>query len=466
MKDPLITALDYLHNRQDRFLEELQELLAIPSVSTDPERAQEVRRAARWLAEKLASLNMRDVEVFPTEKHPLVYGRLAAADPAAPTILIYGHYDVQPAEPLELWQNDPFAPEVREENLFGRGATDMKGQLMAALNAVEAALAAGAPPVSVKVLLEGEEEIGSTHLRAFIESHRDLLASTCCLNPDAGMMAPELPTITYGLRGLAYFELRIKGPGRDLHSGLFGGAVHNPAQAMCELIAGMHDPRGRVTLPGFYDPVRPLDPAERDELARLPVGDSDYLRNTGVPQLWGESGYTALERAAARPTLEVNGIGSGFVGQGTKTVLPAAAVAKLSMRLVPDQDPDRVDEQLREYLREQVPPTVRWELERLAGSPPSISDRESAALRALAAAMEAVWGRKPLFRREGGSVPVVAYLQQLLGVESLLTGFSLPEDNMHAPNEKLHLPTWLRGMECLLRFLFAVAEAAGSPRQE
>ncbi len=316
---------------------------------------------------------------------------------------------------------------------------------------------AGRLPVNLKFLIEGEEEIGSPSLGGFIAGHKELLACDFALNPDSGILSPDLPTITYALRGLAYFEVRLTGPAMDLHSGVFGGSVHNPAQVLCELIAGMHDEQGRVTLPGFYDSVRPLDADERLELRRLPVGDEFFQEATGVPALWGEAGYSAVERVGARPTLEVNGMLSGFTGEGSKTVLPAKAMAKISCRLVPDQDPEAVHQQLLKYLEAHAPKTVRYEVIKMAGSPASISDRHSTATQAIAAAMETVWGRKPVFRREGGSVPVVVQFQTFLGVESVNVGFALPGDNMHAPNEKIHLPTWYRGIDTLVHFIYNLA---------
>jgi len=283
------------------------------------------------------------------------------------------------------------------------------------------------------------------------------LACDFALNPDTGMMGMDVPTITYGLRGLAYYELRVFGPNSDLHSGLYGGVIHNPAQVLCELVAGMHDDQGRVTLPGFYDKVQILDEEERLELARLPVDDQFYLRQTGVSALYGEAGYTSIERVGARPTLEVNGLLSGFTGEGSKTVLPAKAMAKISMRLVPDQDPKEVERQLIRYLEIHTPPTVRWEIEDLAGGPPSITGRHFPGVQALAQALESTFGKRPVFRREGGSVPVVAQLQKILGVESVCTGFGLPDDNLHAPNEKIHLPTFYRGIESIIRFLCLLA---------
>ena len=337
----------------------------------------------------------------------------------------------------------------------------MKGQIIATLSALEAIKeTSGTYPVNLKFLIEGEEEIGSPSLPAFMEANKELLACDAALNPDAGMIAPDVPTIVYALRGLAYFELRVYGPSSDLHSGLYGGVVHNPAQALCELIAGMHDNQGRVTLPGYYDSVRELSAQERQELARLPMDEVYYQGQTGVPQVWGEAGFSPIERVGARPTLEVNGLYSGFIGKGSKTVLPAYAMAKISMRLVPDQDPAEVHQQLRRFLEERAPKTVRWELTAMQGGTASISDLNHPATQALAAALETVWGKRPVYKREGGSVPVVAEMQKLLSVESVLTGFGLPDDNLHAPNEKLHLPTWYKGIDALVHFFYNYGPAA------
>ena len=315
-------------------------------------------------------------------------------------------------------------------------------------------LHAGPLPVNLKFMIEGEEEIGSPSLVPFMESHKELLACDFALNPDTGILDPEVPTITYALRGLAYFELRVFGPDHDLHSGTFGGSVLNPAQALCELIAGMHDDQGRITLPGFYDSVRPLDPQERAELARLPLGEDVFLQYTGAPALYGEAGYTPAERVGARPTLEVNGLLSGFTGEGTKTVLPAWAMAKISCRLVPDQTPAEVYKQMEAYLLTHAPAAIRCTLKDMHGGVPSISDRNSAGNQALTRAMETVWGKRPVYKREGGSVPVVTQFQRILGVESVNTGFSLPDDNMHSPNEKMHLPTWYRGIDTFIHFFY------------
>lgn len=450
-------AIRFAHENRQRFLGELNDLLKIPSISTDPERAGDVRRAAEWVAAKLTRIGMSGVQIIDTPGHPVVFAEYSKAGPSAPTVLIYGHYDVQPVEPLELWESGAFEPTVRGENNYARGASDMKGQVIATIAAIESIANQEELPVNLKFVIEGEEEIGSPNLSEFIRSQKEMLASDFALNPDAGILASDTPTITYALRGLAYFELRVFGPEHDLHSGLFGGIVHNPGQALCELIAGMHDAQGRVTLPGFYDKVRSLDAEERAELARLPLNENIFMEYTGTQKLWGEASYTAVERLGGRPTLEINGLLSGFTGEGSKTVLPAKAMAKISCRLVPDQDPDEVYRQMLAYLEKNAPDTIRYELIPLASGHASISDRHSPGVIAMSRAMEQVWGMPPLFRREGGSVPVVAQLQQLLGIESVNAGFGLPDDNFHAPNEKLHLPTWYRGIDTLIYFFYNLA---------
>jgi len=463
MKEQRRKALEFVNEQYERLLAKLEELLRIPSVSTEPERRADVRRAAEWLAEYLRSLAMEVVEVIPTAGSPVVFGCSTREQSTLPTVLIYGHYDVQPVDPLEEWTSDPFEPRREGDRLFARGASDMKGQIMAVLSALEAMRSAGELPIRFKFLFEGEEEVGSPNLYEFIETHGQRLACDLCLNTDTGMLGPQLPAITYALRGLAYFELRVRGPAQDLHSGSFGGVIHNPAQVLCELIAQMHDSSGRIRVPGFYDRVRELQAEERRELARLPADEAFYIRNAGVRELWGEPEFTPAERVSARPTLEVNGLVSGFTGKGTKTVLPAAALAKLSCRLVADQDPEEVHQQLERFCRKHLPPTVSWELDLLASSPPVQSSRDSIGVRALSSALQTVWGKPPIFRREGGTVPIGAYLQQLLGVESVQSGFGLPDDNMHSPNEKLDLPTWKRGIEALIHFYYNLA-ASGTGR--
>jgi acetylornithine deacetylase/succinyl-diaminopimelate desuccinylase-like protein len=449
-------ALQYVRDHHKEYLKVLKEFVAIPSVSTASEHAVDVQMAAEWVASRLLGLGMNNVQVFQTEKHPVVFGEWLSA-PGKPTILLYGHYDVQPVDPIDLWKTPPFEATVQGEHLYGRGASDMKGQNVAVFGAVEAIIRTGSMPVNIKWILEGEEEIGSPSLEKFITFHKELLACDYVLNPDSGMLGIEAPAITYALRGLAYFEIRIYGPSGDLHSGSFGGVVHNPAVVLADLISGMHDGNGRVTLPGFYEKVRPLSADERAELARLPMDESFFMDQSGVSALWGEAGYTPVERVGARPTLEVNGLLSGYTAPGQKTVLPAYAMAKISTRLVPDQDPNEVEGQLRRYLEDHMPGTVHWELIAMNHGWPSISDRNNLGVAALAKALETTWGKCPYFKREGGSIPVVAQMQRLLGAESALTGFALPDDNVHAPNEKQHLPTFYRGIEALVHFFFNLA---------
>jgi acetylornithine deacetylase/succinyl-diaminopimelate desuccinylase-like protein len=453
MSDPRNIALAYAQQNRDRFLEDLKDVLAIPSISTADEYKPEVLRAALWVADHLRGVGIENVEVMPTGGHPVVYGEWLKR-PGAPTVLIYGHYDVQPPDPLDLWETPPFEAVVRGEHLFGRGASDMKGQVIATFSAIESALKTGQMPVNVKFMIEGEEEIGSENLGNFIKNHAKKLKADICLNADAGMIGAEYPTITYGLRGLAYMELRVYGPNKDLHSGLFGGTIHNPAQALAELVAGMHDRNGRITLPGFYKKVRRLSKREHEDFNRLPTNKKFYLDQTGVSKLWGEPDYTPSERVGARPTLEINGLLSGWTGPGSKTVLPAYAMAKISCRLVPDQDPEETVRQMQAYLKAKAPKDIRWELIELHHAGTAITDLNSAGVQAMADGLKTVWGKRTLFRREGGSIGAVAQLQEYAGIESVLTGFGLPEDNIHSPNERLHLPTWYKGIDALVHFLF------------
>ena len=450
-------ALRFAEENRQNFLSELKELIRIPSVSTDDHRKEDMKRAAEWLAAKMRRIGLENVGVYSTKGHPIVFGENLNA-PQAPTVLVYGHYDVQPPDPVELWESEPFNPIQIGENLYGRGASDMKGQVIISLAAVESLLKQDSVPVNIKFILEGEEEIGSPNLEDFLKSHQELLSCDVALNPDTGMISATTPTITYGLRGLAYFELRIFGPEHDLHSGLFGGIVHNPAQVLAGLLAGMHDKNGRVTLPGFYDRVRTLSEEERHELARLPLSEEEFIRQTGVAELWeGEKGYTAVERLGARPTLEINGIYSGFIDPGSKTIIPAYAMAKISTRLVPNQDPEEVYQQLLQYLSENVPATVRWEVVKMAGGPACLTDPYLPATQALAQSLNKVFGKQPVYKLEGGSVPIVSSMENLLGVKSVLTGFGLPDDNIHAPNEKLHLPTFYKGIDTLIHFFYNIS---------
>lgn len=454
MSDARQGALEYAGKNRERFLADLKEIVAIPSVSMQDEHNDDLVRAAEWLAARLTDLGMDKVQLLPTEKHPIVFGEWMKAGDDVPTVLIYGHYDVQPVDPLELWDTEPYDATQQGDLLFGRGTSDMKGQAIATLAAVESIIRTSSLPVNIKWLFEGEEEMGSPSMEAFLPKYKDLLAADFCLNPDAGMIAADKPTITYGLRGLAYFDVFVWGPDHDLHSGLYGGTVHNPAQALIELIAGMHDEKSSITLPGFYDSVRPVSAEEHADMEKLPMGEDFYKSQTGVPELWGEPDYLPVERVGVRPTLEVNGILSGYTGEGSKTVLPAKAMAKISCRLVPDQDAHEVHKQLVQYMEENAPRSIHWEVKMLNAGPSAITDRSLPAIQSMAQAMETVWGQPPLFKREGGSIPVVAMLQNNIGAESILCGSSLPEDNVHAPNERLHLPNWYKGIDALIHFFY------------
>ncbi len=450
------SALDYAQKNKEAFLNTLGEFVSIPSISTEPELANSMLDAAHWCITRLEKLGF-DTRLIATPKYPLVFAE-RTIDPAYPTVLIYGHYDVQPPDPLELWETPPFEPSVRNDSFFGRGVSDMKGQIVACLSAIESLIKTGDVNLNLKWILEGEEEIGSPSLPPMLEEYKELLQSDIVFNPDSGMIAKNTPTITYGLRGLAYFELRAYGPATDLHSGMFGGVVHNPAQVLCDLISGMHDEHGHITLPGFYDSVIPLTEKERKQLEELPINEETYKQQTGVSELWGEEGYSPVERTGARPTLDVNGMCSGFTGHGSKTVIPAWAMAKISMRLVPDQDPAEVQQQLVKYLQTHAPDTIRWELTPMSGAPASITRTDLPEINAFADALERAWGKKPLYKREGGSIPIVYYMKTFLGSDSILGGFGLPDDHVHAPNEKLDLPTWYTGINALIHFLINMQE--------
>ncbi len=444
--------------RREHFLAELSDFLRIPSISTLSERSGDVARAAAWTAEQLRAAGMARVEIMPTARHPIVYGEWLGA-PSKPTVLVYGHYDVQPAEREAGWQSDPFAPEVREGNLYARGASDDKGQVYANIKAAQLLLQLnGTLPVNLKFLIEGEEEIGSPNLEAFIAAHKEMLRADVIVISDTAIQALDQPSIVYGLRGLVYVELEVRGPERDLHSGGFGGVVHNPAQALCEIVAALHRPDGSVAVEGFYDKVRPLSAEERALLAQTEVSEDEWRRLTGAPQPWGEAGYSLRERVGARPTLEINGIWGGFTGEGSKTVLPAKASAKISCRLVPDQDPYEIEALLRAQIGKLAPPTVTWELRALNHGYPALVPLDSVAMRCAVSAYERGFGARPLFLREGGSIPVVATFTQTYGAPVLLVGYGLPDDGAHGPNEKFALECLYRGIHTSAALLEALGE--------
>lgn len=458
MSDSRKQAVEYAHQQRQQFLDAMIDFLKIKSISTEPEHRPDVYKAAEWCAEKLKGYGFEKVQVMDTSGQPSVIGEHMGAGKDAPTLLVYGHFDVQPVDPIELWDSDPFEPTERDGRLYARGASDMKGQVIATMAAIEAAQSAGELPLNIKFYLEGEEEIGSPAMKGFLEEHHQKLAADYVLNPDGGILGIELPTITYALRGLAYFQLDLQGPAMDLHSGMYGGTIRNPANELARLIAGMHDEQGRVTLPGFYDDVLDLSVEERANLAKLPQTDDFYREQTGQNELSGEAGYSSVERATARPTLGVNGLLSGWTGEGSKTVLPAKSMAKISCRLVANQDPYRISKSLRQYIADNVAPGIQWEVTDIGLSSPSISPTDSEVVIAMKKALESVWDKPVLFRREGGTVPVTGYLKDFLGIDSVVGGFGLPDDRLHSPNESLHLATWERGIDALIHFLYNLGE--------
>ena len=448
----------YLDAHRADFEEQLKALLRIPSVSAQPAHDADTRRAAGFVRDDLAALGLR-AELVETKGHPIVYAE-GPAVPGKPTVLIYGHYDVQPPEPLEPWLSPPFEPTVRDGNLYARGATDDKGQMFTHVKAAEAWIKAGGGlPVNVKFLIEGEEEVGGANLEVYVAENRERLRCDYAVISDTSQFAPGKPAITYGLKGLAYFELRVRGANRDLHSGTFGGAVQNPLNALATVLAGMKGPDGRVTIEGFYDAVRPLEDWERAEFARLPFSEAEFQADLGVPALFGEEGYTTLERKWARPTLDVNGLWGGYSGPGPKTVLPCHAGAKFSFRLVPDQDPKAVAALLRRHLEKHTPPGVTWELEEMHGAPAVLVNTDTPGVRAALRAVEAGFGTRPVLIREGGSIPVVGLLKTQLGVDTLLLGWGQNDDNLHGPNEKFSLADFHRGIKASAHLLAELAAA-------
>jgi len=454
------SPFSFIDANTDRYLKELSDLLAIPSVSTDPERVPDIKRCAEWLADHMRGIGLQNVQIMPTQGHPVVYADWLGA-PGKPTVLIYGHYDVQPPEPLELWTSPPFQATVRGDDLFARGASDDKGQTFIHLKAVEAFIKTqGALPVNVKFLIEGEEEIGSEHLEGFVRDHAAMLKADLVLISDSSMFAKGVPSICYGLRGLAYMQIDLVGPNRDLHSGSYGGSVLNPIQALSEIISRLHDKNGRVTIPGFYDDVRKLSAKERTAFKKLPWSDAKYARDLGLRRLYGEKGFTTLERLWARPTAECNGIWGGFTDEGAKTVLPSRVSAKISMRLVPDQSSSKAARLFERYIKAIAPKGVQVTVRSLHGGEPVITPIESSGVRAAIVALERGFGKKPLYQREGGSIPIVVQFKKLLKIDTVLLGFGLPDENAHAPDEFLHLPNFYGGIRTVAHFFEVLPETA------
>jgi acetylornithine deacetylase/succinyl-diaminopimelate desuccinylase-like protein len=438
-------VLAHIDGRRQQYQADLFELLRIASVSADPAFAPKVQEAASWIRDAFEKLGLK-AEVIETGGHPIVYAESPPV-PGAPVALVYGHYDVQPPDPLDEWTTPPFEPTVRDDKVYARGATDDKGQMLTHVKSVESWLAAaGKLPLQIKFLIEGEEEVGSEHLGTFLRQNAQRLACDCVVISDTSQFAPGVPAITYGLRGIAYFELRLTGPKQDLHSGVFGGGVANPANALVKMLSALVDADGRVTLPGFYEDVRPLTDRERQEFAALPFDEAKFGEGLGVDALAGEAGFSTLERRWARPSLDINGLTSGYQGAGAKTVLPARASAKLSFRLVPNQDPAKIAAGLRQRLEELLPPGIRMELIEHHGGPGVVMPIESPYLQAAAAAIEAGFGQRPVFIREGGSIPIVNTFAEVLNADVLLLGWGQNDDNPHSPNEKFSLDDYHRGI--------------------
>jgi acetylornithine deacetylase/succinyl-diaminopimelate desuccinylase-like protein len=462
------SALEYCRKHRRRFLTELIEFVRFPTVSAQPRHAEDIKSCAAWLADHLRHIGLENVAIVPTPRHPIVYGasirssgRSSGLPSDRPTVLVYGHYDVQPPEPLREWRSPPFDPEVRSDDLFGRGASDDKGQLFVQLKAIESYLQTNNElPVNVQVVADGEEEIGSPNLQSFLERNASKLASDGAVISDMSIRGPCQPAITYATRGQLSLELTVRGPQQDLHSGSFGGAIHNPLQALAEILARLHDTDRRVAIPGFYDRVRMPSSAERLRLARAGPSDSQVLHDAREEFGWGEAGYSAFERITLRPALTINGLAGGYQGPGNKGVIPSVANAKLSFRLVPDQNPAEIERLFGRHLARIVPPTVRADVRTLSAAKPVVMNPQNDFIRAAALAYRKGFGADPVLIRSGGTIPVISTIREVLRAPVVLMGFGLPDDHMHAPNEKFHLPNFFRGIETAIWFLGAVAASS------
>jgi acetylornithine deacetylase/succinyl-diaminopimelate desuccinylase-like protein len=452
-------ARAYSRSNSEKFTNQLIEMLRIPSLSGDPAHAGDVRRMAEWLESHLRGLGLSKVEIMPTAGHPVVYGEWLGAGPDKPTVLVYGHYDVVPAAMEDGWDTSPFEPVVKDGKVFARGATDDKGQLFIHVKALESYLeTSGAAPVNVKLFLEGEEEISSPNLTPFIESHLDLLKADVCVISDSSMRTIDEPAIQHSLRGMTYIEIEVNGPKEDLHSGLWGGAVHNPANALIEILAKLVNPDNTIAVPGFYDDVKPLTPAEREMIAKTNLTDEQFKESTGIKAIWGDKNYNIRERISARPTLDINGLWSGWAGPGPKTIIPSKAGAKLSCRLVGNQDPHKIFELVKSHIESITPPTVTVEVKLITVGKPALFPFDIPAMTAAAVAYEKGWGATPLFTRGGGSIPVVATIADLMKIPVVLMGFGLDDDGLHSPNEKYSLEMFQRGIETTIVYLEELAK--------
>ncbi len=453
-----LSAQSFVESNKQRLLDELYEFLRIPSISTLPEHKGDIQRAAQFVEAGLKKVRMENVEIIPTEGHPLVYGDWLHAA-GKPTVLCYGHYDVQPPDPLEQWVSKPFEPTLRDGNIYARGSADDKGQMYIHVKAVEALrLLHGKPPVNVKFLIEGEEEVGGHSIAKFVPASKEKLRADVALVSDTAMFQPNMPTLCIGLRGLIYMEWEATGPARDLHSGLYGGAAPNSVFGLIELLAKAKDAGGVIQIPGIYDDVKAPAPAELESWGRLPFDEKEFLaKEVGSSQLTGEKGYSVFHRTWARPTLEVHGIAGGFTGAGAKTVIPAKAIAKVSVRLVPEQNPDKVLQQVRDFVRQNTPAGIKVEVRVLSAAPATMVNPDHKAIRVAAEAFAEVFGQPTVFIRSGGSIPIVGDFAKHLGIPSVMMGFGLPDDGLHSPNEKFCLENYYKGILAVVHFLEKLA---------
>ena len=447
----------YLKAHEKQHLTELIALLKIPSISADPIYAAEVRNAAKWVADALVNAGLSEVSLMETEGFPVVYGE-RIVDPNAPTVLIYGHYDVPPADPVEFWDHTPFSPLVKDDKVYARGAADDKGQFFMHVKAVEGMIKSEELPCNVKFLIEGEEEVGSAHLEDFVKQHKELLQCDVILISDTALISNDNPSITSGLKGLSYLEVEVTGPNRDLHSGTFGGAVANPINVLCDMIASLKNDRNEITIPGFYDKVIQLSEEDRAEINRAPFSLAEYKGSLGVEEVSGEEGYTTIERTGIRPTLDVNGIWGGYIGEGAKTVLPSKAHAKISMRLVPDQNSNEITRLFTEHFKAIAPKSVKVKVTPHHGGEPALTDLSSPGYLAASDAMEKTFGKKPIPIKQGGSIPIVALFKKELQAEPILMGFGLDSDAIHSPNEHFGLFNFYKGIETIPYFFSSFVE--------
>lgn len=447
----------YVETHKQRFLDELFDLLRFPSVSADPKYKQDVFNTAEYVAAKLKDAGAEKIEICQTAGYPIVYGE-RIIDPSKPTVLVYGHYDVQPPDPLELWHTPPFEPTVRDGKIFARGACDDKGQFYMHLKALELMIETDSLPCNVKFMIEGEEEVGSNNLGLFVQQNKERLKADVVLISDTSMISLETPSLETGLRGLSYVEVEVTGPNRDLHSGVYGGAVANPITILSKMIASLHDENNHIAIPGFYDDVQQLDESERSELNKAPYNEDEYKKDLGVDELWGEKGYTTIERTGTRPTLELNGIWGGYIGEGAKTVLPSKANAKISMRLVPNQQSEKITKLFKEYFEKVAPPYVKVKVTPHHGGEPVVTPTDSVAYKAAYQAITVSFGKEPIPTRGGGSIPIVALFEKELGIKTVLMGFGLDSDNLHSPNEKYDIANFYKGIETIPLFYKYFAE--------